>query len=772
MAERTRRPRRKRKEPTKFSRKMKKKLLVMFSAVMVMLGGLVGRLLYIEQVKGEEYEKQVLGQQGYESQSIPYQRGDILDCNGTILATSVDVYNVVLDCKLINEEFYDSETKTKVKKYVEPTVAALLQCFPDVTEEEVMAALTEKADSRYFVLRKKLHFEEIEEFQKLVEKVYTKGKKKGKKVNPDVQGVWFEKEYQREYPYHSLASKVIGFTASGNEGIGGLEDYYNDTLNGINGRQYGFLNSDDNFEKTIKEPMNGGTLVTTININVQKVIEQKIAQFQEKHRNEIEEGPGSKQAGVIVMNPQNGAILAMSDSLVYDLNNPRDLSLYYSPEEIAGFSEKETLEKLNEIWQNYCITYTYEPGSTAKPFTVATTLETGKAREWYDCDGIEQIGGRDIHCVQRSGHGPLTPEQSLMNSCNDAMMQMVVDVGAEDFYKYQNIFNFGLRTNIDLPGEARTDTLIYTAENTDSTSLATNSFGQNFNVTMVQLISAFASLINGGYYYQPHLVQKIVDDNGNTVQSMDPVVLKQTISNQTSDTIKQYLYSTVSEGTGKSAKVEGYSMGGKTGTAQKGNRDDKKYVVSFIGFAPVENPQVLVYVVIDEANVPLNQQGSGLATELAKEIFTEILPYMNIFPDEAVEGEGDPANPQEGAEGTPQEGAGDTPEGTPQEGTGTVPEGAGAVPEGTPEEGAGQAPEGTGESPEGGTPETGEAPEGGTPQEGAEQSPEGGTPETGEETPEGGSPGQLGDHPQDDQEYPAEGIPNAMPEGGGAPEEE
>ncbi len=215
---------------------------------------------------------------------------------------------------------------------------------------------------------------------------------------------------------------------------------------------------------------------------------------------------------------------------------------------------------------------------------------------------------------------------------------------------------------MDLPGEARTDTLIYTADNTNGTSLATNSFGQNFNVTMVQMASAFSSLINGGYYYQPHLVQKVVDDNGNTVQTMDPVVLKQTVSSQTSETIRKYLYSVVSEGTGKSAKVEGYSMGGKTGTAQKGDRDAKKYVVSFIGFAPADDPQVLVYVVIDEANVPLTQQGSGLATDLAKRIFTEILPYLNVFQDEAAEG--GPENPQEGAEGDqPDEAGGTSPEG-------------------------------------------------------------------------------------------------------------
>ncbi len=739
MAERKRRPGKK-KEPTKFSRKMKKKLLVMFSCVMVMLFALIGRLTYIEQVKGEEYKKQVLSQQGYESQSIPFQRGEILDSKGTVLASSVDVYNVILDCRLINEETYDLESRKKIKKYVEPTVEALLQCFPDVTEEEVMAALTEKADSRYFVLRKKLHYEEIREFQELESKV----DKKGKKVNPNVQGVWFEKEYQREYPYGNLASKVLGFTTSGNEGIGGLEDYYNDVLNGINGRQYGFLNSDNNFEKTIKDPINGRTLILTMDLNIQKIVQERIAEFQEEHRDEEHEGPGSNQTGVIVMNPQNGEILAMSDSLVYDLNNPRDLSLYYTEEEINGFSEQEQLDKLNKIWQNYCITYTYEPGSTTKPFTVATALETGKTREWYDCDGVEKIGGHEIHCVQRSGHGPQTMEESLMNSCNDAMMAMAFEVGKEAFYKYQNIFNFGLRTNIDLPGEARTDTLIYTVDNTNDTSLATNAFGQNFNVTMVQLASAFSSLINGGYYYQPHLVKKIVDDNGNTVQSFDKTVLKQTISRQTSDTIKEYLYKTVSEGTGKSAKVAGYSMGGKTGTAQKGNRDDKKYVVSFIGFAPVENPEVLVYVVIDEANVILEKQSSALATELAKRIFTDLLPYMNIFQDEETE---ELENP-EGTEGIPE---GENPEGN-----------EGGNPEGNEGEG----------TPEGGNPE----------ENGGEGTPEGGNSEEngGEGTPGEGPPGQGGEeggagqpeNPGGD-EYPAEGIPEAMPEGGEeAPPEE
>ncbi len=620
MAKRKRRPK-------IFTHSMKKKLLVIFLLVLLALVGLIGRLIYIKNEKGEEYERRVLNQQGYQSQSIPYQRGDILDSKGTILATSVDVYNVILDCKLINED----------KDYIEPTVKTLVKCFPDVTEEEVKTALTDKAGSRYFVLRKKLPYEEIQEFEQLQNKVYTKGKKKGNKVNPDIQGVWFEKEYVREYPYNSLACKLLGFTTSGNVGIGGLEDYYNDTLNGVNGRQYGYLNADNNVEKNIKDAVNGQSLVTTIDMNIQNMIEQKIAAFDEAHANEATTGPGSQNTAVIVMNPQNGEVLAMADSKGYDLNNPRDLSGYYSQEEIDGMDEETMLDNLNGIWENFCTTYTYEPGSTSKPFSVAAGLETGKLKgdETYFCDGIQEVGGHRIRCVaySKGGHGVQTIEQAIMNSCNDALMQMAGVIEKEEFCKYQNIFNFGLKTNIDLPGEGRTDTLVKKVDEMGSSDLATYSFGQNFNVTMVQIASAFSSVINGGEYYQPHLAKKIVDDNGNTIQTLEPTLLKQTVSKHTSDIIKNYLYNTVSTGTAKSAKVEGYSMGGKTGTAEKYPRRNGKYLVSFIGFAPVDNPEVLVYVVINEPNVE-NQAQSSLATNFAKDIFTELFPYMNIYKDE------------------------------------------------------------------------------------------------------------------------------------------
>ncbi len=631
--------RRKKKKEIKIARYMHKKLIAVFGVIFLLLAVLVVQLIRIQQDRGEKYSKIVLNQQGYDSTTIPFRRGDILDTKGTVLATSVDVYNVILDCKLILEK----------EEYAEPTIQALITCFPDVTAEEVRTLLTERPKSQYCILRRRLPYESIQEFQELQKEVFEEGKNKGKKKNPNVVGVWFEKEYMRNYPYDSLACKVLGFTTSGNEGIGGLEDYYNDTLNGINGRTYGYMNSDSDVERTIKEAVHGNTLVTTIDYQIQQVVEEKIAAFNEAHRNGFQTGPGSINTAVLVMDPGSGAIYAMADSAGYSLNDPwndeilynycMDYKGYTSPQEVEALDEDGKLALLNALWQNFCITYTYEPGSTVKPLTVAAGLDTGVIvnEDSFLCDGEEMIPGypKPIHCVNNTGHGMETLEQTLMNSCNDALMQIGQKMGIDDFVRYQNIFNIGLRTNIDLPGEGRTDSLIYTAErmSKDATALPTNSFGQNFNVTMIQVASAISSVINGGYYYQPHLVRKIVDENGNTVQSMEPTVLKQTVSGKTSDLVRGYLVSTVKAGTGKSAKVPGYSMGGKTGTAEKQPRGQKKYLVSFIGFAPAEDPQVLVYVVINEPNVE-NQAQSSLATGLTKEIMTEILPYLNIFPDE------------------------------------------------------------------------------------------------------------------------------------------
>ena len=607
---------------------MQKKMILVFAVIVCMLIGLIIRLMYIEHTKGEKYEKIVLSQQGYDSQTIPYQRGDIVDAKGTVLATSIAVYNVVLDCTVLTDK----------EAYIEPTINALVSCFPDLTSEQLYSYVKDSPDSRYIVLAKRLPYETIQNFINLRDAT----DEKGKKLNPNIKGVWFEKEYQRQYPHGQLASSIVGFTTSGNLGINGLENYYNDTLNGINGRQYGYLNSDSNVEKTIKNAVNGNTLVTTIDATIQSVAEKKIAEFNEAYANSYRQGEGgATHIGVLIMNPNNGDVLAMAQYPNYDLSNPWDLSAYYPEEEIAAMDEDAKLDALNKLWQNFCVTYTYEPGSTAKPFTVAAGLETGtiSRNDTFYCDGYEQLSGFTVKCVayNKGGHGMQTLEQTLMNSCNDALMQMSYRIGAANFSKYQQIFGFGQRTGIDLPGEARTDSLIYTYDNTSQLSLATNSFGQNFNTTMIQLGSAFCSVINGGKLYQPRLVSKITDENGNVIQDMEPTLLRETISKTTSDTLKQYMYSTVTAGTGNTAKVDGYSMGGKTGTGQKIPRDGINYLVSFIGFAPVDDPQLMIYCIVDEPNSP-DQPHSSFAQNIVREILEEILPYMNIYPDEETTG--------------------------------------------------------------------------------------------------------------------------------------
>ncbi len=620
---------RRRKPWLKFPKRMQKKLIIMFGCIALLLVGLIVRLMYIEHTSGEKYEKIVLSQQEYDSQTIPYQRGDIVDAKGTVLATSIAVYNVILDCYVM----------TSKEDYIAPTIEALTRCFPDITGEELYDYARNSKDSRYIVLKKKASYEEIQPFVEMQEAV----DEKDKKINPNIRGVWFEKEYERQYPYGELASAVVGFTTSGNLGINGLEQHYNEALNGVDGREYGYLNTDNNFEQTIKAAKNGNTLVTTLDAHIQSVVEKKIAEFNEAYTgNYREKDAGATHIGVLIMDPNNGDVLAMANYPNYDASNPRDLSAYYEEEELDAMDEDAKLDILNKIWQNFCVTYTYEPGSTAKPFTVAAGLETGTVAttDTYYCDGYEEIGGHKIRCVNRMGHNMETLEQTLMYSCNDAMMQMSYKIGKENFSKYQQIFGFGQRTNIDLPGEARTDTLIYNVNNMGPVDLATNVFGQNFNTTMIQLGSAYCSLINGGYLYQPRVVKRITDENGNVIEDIAPTLLRETVSKSTSETLKKYMQSTVggdASATGTTAKVDGYSMGGKTGTAQKAGRDGVNYLVSFIGFAPVEEPQLMIYCVVDEPNVE-EQFHSTFAQNIVREILEEVLPYMNIYRDEETTG--------------------------------------------------------------------------------------------------------------------------------------
>ena len=609
------------KKRVRILKRMQRKLLISFLIICALFVGLIGRLMVIEYSSGERYEKIVLSQQEYDSTTIPFQRGNIVDSKGTVLATSVDVYNVILDCKVLNAN--DATV-------IASTVEAVAECFPEIGREAVEEELEDNPDSQYSVLAKKVSYEEMSKFTDLQEE-----RREDDDPDNNITGVWFEKEYKRVYPYGSMAAATLGFTTSGNVGVVGLENQYNSVLNGVNGRSYGYLNNDSDLERTVIEAQNGNTLVTTLDANIQSIVEQEILNFNQQYTNE--NGLGSKNTAVLVMDPDTGGILAMAQYPGFDLNNPWDLSAYYTPEELTAMSEQDQLNILNQLWKNYAVTNTYEPGSTAKPFTVAGGLESGalKGDETFVCDGGEQIAGYNVRCVNRNGHGLETIQDALVNSCNDALMQMSYRIGPVTFSQFQSLFGFGQRTWIDLPGETSTASLIYDEKALESTiNLATNSFGQNFNVTMVQMASAFCSLVNGGKLYQPHLVERITDDAGNTVQEIEPVLRKQTISKEVSDQMKQYLRAVVTDGSASAAGVDGYDVGGKTGTAQKfdtetGQRAKGKYLVSFIGYAPQEHPEVLVYVIVDEPNVE-DQAHSSYALGIAHNILQQILPYMNI----------------------------------------------------------------------------------------------------------------------------------------------
>ena len=595
----------------RFSKLMQKKLVMLFVAIVLAFVFLVGRITYINAASGDKYTKVVLDQQQYDSRTIPFKRGDIVDRNGTKMATSERVYTVILDVKVMMSD----------KDYIEPTIEVLKDCF-GIEEDKVRELMDKSPSSRYNILQKGVDYAKAKEFEKI---------DKDDKKYPDVKGIWLEEDYIRTYPYSTLASDVIGFTVDGNVGSNGIEASYNSILNGTDGREYGYLDDSSSFERTVKEADNGSTVVSTIDLQVQNIVEKHILEFNDAHKNETTPGEGSKNTAVIVMNPQNGEILAEASYPNYDLNNPRDISKYYSEEELAAMSDDEKIEKLNELWNNFCISDTYEPGSTFKPFTIAAGLETGilTGDENYVCGGVLHVGDHDIHCSNRDGHGPQTLKQSLENSCNVALMEIGQSIGTEEFCRYQKLFGFGEYTGIDLPGEGSTEGLLYTPENMDAASLATNAFGQNFNVTMTQMVAAFSSLINGGDYYKPHVVKQIQDDNGNVTENRDPVLMKKTVSKETSDILKDYMMGVVQEGTGSLAAVEGYDVGGKTGTAEKLPRGNGKYLVSFIGYAPQENPEVVVYVVVDEPNVP-GQASSSYATELSSKIMTEIFPYLGI----------------------------------------------------------------------------------------------------------------------------------------------
>ena len=636
---------------------MRHKLLFMMIALTILFAVLIGTLVYINTSKGARYEKEVLSQKNYESITVPYRRGDILDCNGTVLATSNKIYSLIIEPKNILR-------KEEIRK---ATTDALNKYF-GVTKEEMDEYLKD-SKSLYKVVKKHLSYEEVKAFNDYADS----------DEGSDIGGVWFEEGYTRVYPYKELGCHMLGFVVSGNEGIGGLEGSYNDELNGTNGRTYAFLNDSYNLERTTEPATNGYTLVTSIDTEIQKIVQKNSLELQKKMN--------PKNISVLVMRPKTCEVLAMYNLHQYDPNDAYnvDSTRYQFPDmsddEFKAYEDKMTdeqrLDALNEVWRNFILSDTFEPGSTYKSFVLAGALEEGvlSGDEEFYCDGHQQVADYDIYCSEHDGHGTLDLPGALAYSCNDSFMQIGALMGRTVFAKTQRNFGFGMRTGIDIYGEMGNEslaTLIYDEDRLNEVELATSAFGQGVSVTMMQLGTAFCSVINGGYYYQPNLVRRIVDENGNLIKNYDNILVRRTISEDTSAKMREMLQGVVENGTGWRTAIEGYTIGGKTGTAEKIPRNQGNFILSFIGFAPVEDPEVVIYCVVDEPDVP-EQDMSGAGTMLFQMIAKDLFPYMNIYrtndidpstikevddPVSPVFVEGSPTD-EEVAPGTRDEGAGD-----------------------------------------------------------------------------------------------------------------
>ena len=604
------------KKNRRFLAKMKKRLLIAMGAFLAVFAVLIINLINITVSKGAKYEQNVLAQQGYSSTVIPYRRGDIIDANGTVLATTKKVYNLILEPKNIlnpiNKDATDV-TKNAIKQYF------------GITDAE-LAKLLSNENSYYEIAKKKLEYEEVKPFQD-----YCKSDE-GKLVT----GVYLEEEYVRIYPNHELACHLLGFTVSGNVGLYGIEQNYNSYLNGYNGRQYSYINEDYSMTQTVEPAVNGYNLVTSIDAKLQSIVQEDVDEFMNGEES-------AKNVSVLVMDPKTCNILAMYNSHTFDPNDAydTDATRYQFPdmtdaefeEYLKNATDDEKIEALNKLWRNFAISDVYEPGSTYKAFTVAGALEENiiDKNDMFLCDGGEQKDIYYIKCWYHAGHGEQTIAQSLENSCNDALMQIAAKEGSATFDKYQERFGFGQMTNVDIPGEPDEDSfslVVYHKDTLNEVELATSSFGQGVCVSMVQLGTAFCSLINGGYYYEPSVVQRIEDENGNIIDSKENVLVRRTISEETSATMRNILFQVIEEGTGELAGVEGYEVGGKSGTAEKLPRGNGKYILSFIGFAPIDDPKVMIYVVVDE---PGKQSYSLAAKNLFREISKDVFPYMNIY---------------------------------------------------------------------------------------------------------------------------------------------
>ena len=562
----------------------RKKTVVLFVAVLFMLMFLIGRLVYL-MVFCSEYYGQKAEDLHERERDIKAARGKIIDATGTVLATNKSVCTV----SVIHSQIEDPEA----------VIAALVKELG--LSEETVRKRVEKVSS--------------------IERVKTNvDKETGDRIRAyGLAGIKVDEDYKRYYPYDTLASKVLGFTGGDNQGIVGLEVKYDEYLQGTDGKILTLTDARgieiENAGETRMEPVNGYDLYISMDYNIQLYCEQAAEKTYVKKN--------ADNVSVIVMNPSNGEIMAMVNYPEFNLNDPFTLN-YELTQEVAA-EEKQNL--LNRMWRNQCVSDTYEPGSTFKIITAAAALEQGvvKLDDNFYCPGYKIVEDRRIRCAKTTGHGAETFETGIMNSCNPVFIELGERLGVDNFYHYFSQFGLLSKTNIDLPGEAAT--IMHQKDNVGPVELATISFGQSFQITPIQLVTTVSSIINGGTRVTPHFGVKIVDEDGKLVETFDYESYENICSEETSETMQYLLERVVSEGSGKNAKIEGYEIGGKTATSQTLPRSEHKYISSFLGFAPADDPQVLVLVVIN--NPQGMYYGGQIAAPVAKEILENILPYLD-----------------------------------------------------------------------------------------------------------------------------------------------
>lgn len=564
----------------------KKKIMIVFLCAALVLAALIGRLVYLMIFDADYYQE--LAQDLHERErEIKAARGEIVDRNGVVLATNRTVCTISVIHSQVEEP------------------------------EEVISVLSRELELDQAEVRKKV--EKVSSMEKIKTNV---DKETGDRIRGyDLAGVKVDEDYKRYYPYDELASRVLGFTGGDNQGIIGLEVKYEEYLKGVNGTILTVTDARgvelNGVAEDRIEPVPGETLRVSLDYNIQSYCQQAAEKVMEEKQAEA--------VSILLMNPQNGEIYAMVNVPEFNLNEPYELN---TGADEAVLSDEELQDELNQMWRNRCINDTYEPGSVFKIITSSACLEEGVVSldDTFFCPGYRIVEDRKIRCHKVGGHGQETFVQGIQNSCNPVFMDIGLRLGADRFYEYFEKFGLMKLTNIDLPGEA--GTIMHKKEDIGTVELATMTFGQSFQVTPIQMAVTVSSIVNGGNRVTPHVGMEILDNNGSIVKEFDYEAEPGIVSEETSETMQMLLESVVSEGSGKNAYLEGYSIGGKTATSQTLPRSANKYISSFLGFAPADDPQILGMVIIHDPQGVY--YGGTIAAPVLRSIYDNVLPYLGI----------------------------------------------------------------------------------------------------------------------------------------------